>query len=80
MIRYPTARRGLATPLLTLALAVAGCGQGAPEKLSPEAAAAAAADYERGPHNGRMLRDGDFALEITIFEDCLLYTSPSPRD
>ena len=25
-------------------------------------------DYERGPHNGRMLRDGDFALEITIFE------------
>ncbi|OYX58063.1 MAG: HlyD family secretion protein [Brevundimonas subvibrioides] len=69
MIRYPTARRGLATPLLTLALAVAGCGEGAPEKLSPEAAAAAAADYERGPHNGRMLRDGDFALEITIFEE-----------
>lgn len=25
-------------------------------------------EYERGPHNGRMLRDGDFALEITIFE------------
>ena len=24
--------------------------------------------YERGPHNGRMLRDGDLALEITIFE------------
>lgn len=30
--------------------------------------AAAAADYERGPHNGRMLRDGSFALEVTIFE------------
>ena len=30
--------------------------------------AAAEEDYERGPHNGRMLRDGDFALEITIFE------------
>jgi cobalt-zinc-cadmium efflux system membrane fusion protein len=28
-----------------------------------------AADFERGSHNGRMLRDGDFALEITIFED-----------
>ncbi|OYW37140.1 MAG: HlyD family secretion protein [Brevundimonas sp. 12-68-7] len=69
MNRYSTARRGLAGPLLTLALAVAGCGEGAPEKLSPEAAAAAAADYERGPHNGRMLRDGDFALEITIFEE-----------
>ncbi len=25
-------------------------------------------DFERGPHNGRMLRDGDLALEITIFE------------
>jgi cobalt-zinc-cadmium efflux system membrane fusion protein len=25
-------------------------------------------DYERGPHNGRMLRDGNFAVEITIFE------------
>ncbi|MCY0603985.1 HlyD family secretion protein, partial [Klebsiella pneumoniae] len=25
-------------------------------------------DYERGPNNGRLLRDGDFALEVTIFE------------
>jgi cobalt-zinc-cadmium efflux system membrane fusion protein len=25
-------------------------------------------DYERGPHNGRMLHDGNLALEITIFE------------
>jgi membrane fusion protein, heavy metal efflux system len=23
----------------------------------------------RGPHNGRLLKDGDFALEMTIFED-----------
>ena len=30
--------------------------------------AAAAADYERGPHGGRMLRDGDFAVEVTIYE------------
>ncbi|MDH3532474.1 MAG: efflux RND transporter periplasmic adaptor subunit [Gammaproteobacteria bacterium] len=30
--------------------------------------AAADEDYERGPHNGRMLRDGDIAFEITIFE------------
>ncbi len=29
---------------------------------------AAAADYERGPHGGRMLRDGDFAVEVTIYE------------
>lgn len=31
--------------------------------------APAAAGYERGPHRGRMLRDGDFALELQIFED-----------
>lgn len=30
--------------------------------------AAEEAEYERGPHRGRMLRDGDFAVEITIFE------------
>lgn len=28
-----------------------------------------AQEYERGPNRGRMLREGDFALEITIFED-----------
>jgi cobalt-zinc-cadmium efflux system membrane fusion protein len=27
-----------------------------------------AAEFERGPHRGRLLRDGDFALEVTIFE------------
>ena len=29
---------------------------------------AVAAEFERGPHRGRMLRDGDFASEVTIFE------------
>ncbi|MGE0031355.1 MAG: efflux RND transporter periplasmic adaptor subunit [Steroidobacteraceae bacterium] len=29
----------------------------------------AAGEFERGPHGGRMLRDGDFAVELTIFED-----------
>ena len=28
-----------------------------------------AEDYERGPHRGRMLRSGNFAIEITIFEE-----------
>jgi cobalt-zinc-cadmium efflux system membrane fusion protein len=28
----------------------------------------AAEEFERGPHGGRMLRDGDVAMEITIFE------------
>lgn len=30
---------------------------------------APAAEFERGPHRGRMLRDGDLALEITIYEE-----------
>src|SRR3546814_16096501 len=49
---------------------LAGCGE--PSKTnetSEPAAASAAADYERGPHRGRMLRDGDFAVEVTIFAD-----------
>lgn len=48
---------------------LAGCGRepaAAPE--TGEHGAAAADDFERGPHRGRMLRDGDFALEVTIFE------------
>ncbi len=31
--------------------------------------AAASADYERGPHRGRLLHDGDFSLELQIFEE-----------
>ncbi len=30
---------------------------------------ATAEAFERGPHRGRMLRDGPFAIEVTIFED-----------
>lgn len=39
-----------------------------PPKAEGHGAPATAADYERGPHNGRMLRDGNFAVEVTIFE------------
>jgi cobalt-zinc-cadmium efflux system membrane fusion protein len=57
-------------PLLGAFLIMAGCDS----PRSHDAghghghAEAAEEDYERGPHNGRMLRDGDLALEITIFE------------
>lgn len=34
-----------------------------------DAEAAATPEFERGPHRGRMLRDGDLALEIAIFEE-----------
>jgi membrane fusion protein, heavy metal efflux system len=54
--------------LLALAL-LAGCGESPTTGEAAEPQAAAAAEYERGPHRGRMLRDGDFAIEMTIFED-----------
>lgn len=65
MTPSPLSRRLVAFTLLTLALGAAACGQGAPV----EKAEGAAAEYERGPHRGRMLRDGDFALEVTIYEE-----------
>ena len=56
---------------MLLALPLAACGAGSDKGEASEAGheAAAAGDYERGPHNGRMLRKGNFALEITVFED-----------
>ncbi|WP_374577081.1 efflux RND transporter periplasmic adaptor subunit [Phenylobacterium sp. J367] len=54
---------------LALALAVSACGDRAEKAAEGEEPATAAADYERGPHRGRMLRDGDFALEITLYEE-----------
>lgn len=48
---------------------IASCGQSGEEPAAEGAEAAAAGDYERGPHNGRMLRDGAFAIEVTVFED-----------
>lgn len=53
-------------------VAVAGFMLLKPSKSATEAGGehkAAAEEFERGPHRGRMLRDGDFAIEITIFED-----------
>lgn len=55
---------------LILSLPLIACGgESATENTASEAEGAPAADYERGPHNGRMLRDGNFAVEMTIFED-----------
>lgn len=52
-----------------LAAPLVACGQSGNETEASESVEAAADDYERGPHNGRMLRDGDFAIEVTVFED-----------
>ena len=48
---------------------LAACGGSNPPPQSAEShGAPQAADFERGPHRGRLLRDGDFAIEVTIFE------------
>ncbi|MDT0499217.1 efflux RND transporter periplasmic adaptor subunit [Algiphilus sp. W345] len=61
------ARRILA-PILATALLLSACSD--PQTAAmPAHGEQATADYERGPHRGRMLRDGDFALELQIFED-----------
>ena len=43
---------------------LAACGGSEPAAEAGETAEAA-----KGPHNGRLLQDGDFAVEMTIFED-----------
>lgn len=54
--------------LLALSM-LAACGETPNQSKKSEHAEAGTADYERGPHRGRMLRDGAFAIEMTIFED-----------
>lgn len=45
---------------------IAGIGE---QGALAEAEQPAMSEFERGPHRGRMLRNGEFALEITIFEE-----------
>jgi len=51
-------------PTILLPL-LAACGGSPPEDMDM---VAEAETYERGPNNGRMLRDGDFAIELAVFE------------
>jgi cobalt-zinc-cadmium efflux system membrane fusion protein len=61
-------RSGL-TVLAAAAMALlAGCGDAPAPAAGSGHGQAQEDDYERGPHNGRLLRDGDVAMEITIFE------------
>ncbi len=60
-------RTGLAALGLGALALLSACGDSAAVEAGDTEAAAA--DYERGPHNGRLLRDGDFAVEVTVFED-----------
>jgi len=56
--------------LACMTVALAGCERSMDQGPASETAAhAPVAEFERGPHRGRMLREGDFALELQIFED-----------
>jgi cobalt-zinc-cadmium efflux system membrane fusion protein len=57
-----------ASVLAGAAALLVGCG-GARGPSEEAHGAVATGEYERGPNRGRMLRDGAFALEVTIFED-----------
>ncbi len=55
--------------LYVLALLLTGCGNQQESSSGVQRGATQESqEIERGPHNGRVLRDGDFSLEITIFE------------
>ncbi|MEO6926701.1 MAG: efflux RND transporter periplasmic adaptor subunit, partial [Rhodanobacter sp.] len=54
--------------VLLLLLSLTACGKRTSEPVSATEQASAAAEFERGPHNGRLLRDGPFSLEVTVYE------------
>lgn len=58
-----------ALPALSAALIVAACSdQSTGAGKSESGDHGTEAEFERGPHNGRLLRSGTFAIELTIFE------------
>ncbi|MEO5831515.1 MAG: efflux RND transporter periplasmic adaptor subunit [Rhodanobacter sp.] len=54
--------------VLLLLLSLTACGNRTSDPTSATEHASAAAGFERGPHNGRLLRDGSFSLEVTVYE------------
>lgn len=56
-----------ATSLLVL-VGCSGASAGEEKPVASGEGAAASDEYAKGPHNGRLLEDGEFSLEITIFE------------
>jgi membrane fusion protein, heavy metal efflux system len=60
----------LSTLACVLLFVLSGCNRNDTGMSAKDAEAEMApkGEYERGPHRGRMLRDGNFALEVTIFE------------
>ncbi len=66
--KKPTIGRTLLVTATILSTLAVGCSekQGAQKAGAEEASGAT--DYEKGPHGGRLLRDGKFAVEVTIYE------------
>lgn len=54
--------------VLMAAAALVACGRSAGEHDEHGEHAAAAEAFERGPHDGRLLRDGDVTVELAIYE------------
>lgn len=57
------------TLVALLGLTLAACGRSETPVAQSEHGAAAAQETPKGPHNGRLLTDGDFVVELAIFED-----------
>lgn len=56
--------------LLATSLVLCACRPGEDaQSATAQSHGPAAAEFERGPHRGRMLREGSFALELQIFEE-----------
>ncbi len=53
---------------LSLAILISLTGVVAPNAIAASSPAAEQAEPEKGPHRGRLLREGDSAIELSIFE------------
>lgn len=60
--------RWVISGLIVLGMLLAACGDRATEPDKALETHGAEAEPEKGPHGGRLLTDGDFALELAIFE------------
>jgi membrane fusion protein, heavy metal efflux system len=67
-IRQTMNRFKFAVLVLLPVMILTSCSAEPPAVATEGHEAAAPADFARGPHNGRLLEDGDFALELAIFE------------
>ena len=68
MARQTLVVLGLLVFTLLVGLSILAIEPGQNMGLGETAAEEAEEEYERGPNGGRLLRNGDFALEVTIYE------------